>query len=130
LVQEYGYDVKKAAHCFRIANQAIEILSTGSFNPTLSGKTLETCKNIRAGKIPFEKMIELLDEVQKTIDFAYSLSTLPDDIDREKIDNYLISTLSEYCNNHYNRETGKIEIHSKDLREILNDAAEKLVVDK
>lgn len=50
IVEQFGYDVKFAAHAYRLATQCVQIMKEGTLNPTMTGDTLQIAKDMRAGK--------------------------------------------------------------------------------
>lgn len=95
VVQEYGHralqaeqnegvDWKALSHAVRIANQAIELLSTGhvTFPRPEAGHLLA----VKAGQLPYAEVGEEIDRLLVEVEEAEERSTLPASADQEWID--------------------------------------------
>lgn len=86
---EKNYDQKGAANAWRLGIQAVQILETGTFNPTLEPIDAQTMRAIREGSIPQETMLTALRFTLETeLPQALSHSKLP-----EKPNTNLVSQL-------------------------------------
>jgi hypothetical protein len=96
-IQEFGYSIKNAYHAIRLLEECIELLETGTITfPRPNGDYL---RKIRHGEIPVEEVTAHYEALDKHVEFAISASTLPQDADREKLDNLFFEMikLSSVC---------------------------------
>jgi len=101
LIDEYGYDVKFASHAWRLARQCKEILTTGTFNPTMRGDDLEFCKEIRAGKPKLDSLLSTLKHEGEELENYFNWSDLPDKPDFNKCNNWLTQIQLKYVRGEY-----------------------------
>jgi len=93
LDQERGqmdYDAKNMSHCFRLLYEGLHILENGIPKVRFEGEQLQKLKDIRAGKYPYDDLIEEADEMRIRLDEARMTCKLPATADLKEI-----STLSE-----------------------------------
>lgn len=86
IVDQYGYDVKDAAHMIRILKMGIEFLETGQMNVDRTGIDAEFIKDIKTGKYDLQDILEMWETLDSVIEEAYEKSTLPENVDYDKID--------------------------------------------
>lgn len=89
MVGKWGYDVKNSSHCYRIAIQAIELMSTGVCHPRMTGINREVAFDIKSGKYSYEKTMETLNAVYETMKIAEKRCTLPDSPDMSRVNDYV-----------------------------------------
>jgi predicted nucleotidyltransferase len=93
LEEKYGYDTKHGMHLYRLLASVNNLLETGEYEPRLSGKILQTTKDIRNGLVPYEDLIKMSNELQekaiKTI--VLGNSALPKKPNYAKIDRLMLS---------------------------------------
>ncbi|MCY8636517.1 nucleotidyltransferase domain-containing protein [Bacillus sp. S17B2] len=88
LVQQYGYDTKFFMHSVRMLTSAIEILETGNYRTYRPDRDmLLDCRN---GKYSYEDAIEIIKRYDSKLQEAYLNSSLPDEVDYEKVNKMLI----------------------------------------
>lgn len=91
LVAEYGYDVKYAAHAYRLVAQLESILTTGRITFPYPEPIRQKILTIRHGKVTrseFDKMYtDLAESVKLTAD---KTKDLPDEIELTKLNNAVI----------------------------------------
>lgn len=91
LVAEYGYDVKYAAHAYRLVAQLESILTTGKIVLPYPEPIRQKILSIRHGKVSrpeFDKMyIDLAESVKATADRS---NDLPDDIEYTNLNNAVV----------------------------------------
>lgn len=89
-----GYDGKHGAHCLRLLHMGIEILRDGDVivNRERAGDA-KLLMSIRHGDVPYERLIELVDESMSELDTAYKHSTLPKYPDKERINELCVELL-------------------------------------
>ena len=82
-----GIDWKALSHSVRIANQAIELLSTGKI--TFPLPNAEYILDIKTGKVPYKVVGEEIEDLLFKVEAAVETSILPDAPDREWIDDFV-----------------------------------------
>lgn len=73
----YGYDTKNASHLVRLMEQAKDIMISGDYNPTLHGTKLQMVKDVRAGKLTYEEILDYGDKVDTELNELYKTTKLP-----------------------------------------------------
>nr|DAK26515.1 MAG TPA: putative nucleotidyltransferase [Caudoviricetes sp.] len=93
-----NYDAQKCVmHMFRILFMGTEILQSGEIN-TWREKDKDFLLSVRNGKIPSTKISDYADEAFKKMREAYVLSRLPEKLDEDRINRYVINQLATYHN--------------------------------
>lgn len=101
LVQKFGYDTKNAAHLVRLLRMCIEFLSTGEFNVRRFDS--QNLLEIKDGKYTLQNIKDEANRLFKVAEQSYITSRLPLDIDREKVQEFLVNMIAE----HYLDNEGK-----------------------
>lgn len=83
-IAEHGYSIKNAYHAVRLLEECIEFLETGTI--TFPRPNADYLKKIRNGEIPVEEVKERYTELEAKSVEAEAKSTIPEDVDKEKID--------------------------------------------
>jgi predicted nucleotidyltransferase len=83
LIEEFGYDPKAALHLLRVLSEGIELMNTGTI--TLPRPDAEFLKLVRRGKFTFPEIEVFAANGFNELQAAQEKSTLPPDVDREKI---------------------------------------------
>jgi predicted nucleotidyltransferase len=93
LVQKYGYDTKNMSHCIRLMRMCIEYLGDG----VLRVFREDACelKDIKSGKWSLEKVQKETDRLFVLAQEAFVRSTLPNQPDKQKAEELLISILKK-----------------------------------
>jgi predicted nucleotidyltransferase len=89
MIQTHGYDVKNASHCYRIAIQSIELMTTGVCHPKMSGVNRDIAFDMKIGKYSYNKTMDVLDCVYEDMKTAEKKCTLPDSPDMDKVNQYV-----------------------------------------
>ena len=76
LEEKFGYDVKHASHLVRLMESAKDILKTNTYNPTLTGDRLQLVKDVRAGKMSYDEILEYSEKLDLELNEEYKKSTL------------------------------------------------------
>lgn len=93
-----SYDARKSVtHMFRILSMGTEILQDGEIN-TWRGKDKDFLLSVRNGKISAAKIADYTDEAFKKMREAYVLSKLPEKLDEDRINQYVVDQLATYYN--------------------------------
>jgi len=92
-IEDFGYDVKFAAHVIRLLDEVEQILLFGDLDLT---RAREHLKAIRRGEVPMEEVERFFYVKEKWLEKAYHESSLPDKPDEEKIKRLLVSCLEEF----------------------------------
>lgn len=101
LVNEYGHralqaerqegvDWKALSHAVRVATEAIELLETGTV--TFPAPNAAHLLDIKTGKLPYQQVAEEIDNLLPAVEGAAARSPLPDEPDRQWIDDFVAST--------------------------------------
>jgi len=87
-----GVDWKAMSHAVRVSNELIDLLTYGElvFPLPYAAELLE----IKNGKLPLDSVQAILDASLRHIEELMEASTLPEKVDREFWDNWLVETLS------------------------------------
>lgn len=91
LEANFGYDVKHGMHLVRLIRMAHEILSEGKV--LVRRPDAEELKAIRAGAWTYEQLIEWAEGMEASLNEAAKASTLPEDVDHEKINQLCVQIL-------------------------------------
>lgn len=94
LVEQYGYDCKNAQHLIRLLRQGIEFLNTGEL--IVERPDREELINIKQGNWKIEKVKSLAIDLSNQLDEAYKKSTLPEEVDMNKVDELVQRILIQY----------------------------------
>jgi len=114
IVEEYGYDVKYAAHVVRLLDEVEQLLS---LNDVDLRRNREQLKAIRRGDVPEEEIFRWAADKEKQLEELYHKSTLPWKPDEDKIKKLLLDCLEH----HYGSISDAIvvpDIHVQTLRQI------------
>lgn len=84
------YDSKNCSHSFRLMNMCIEIAQGKGFNVNRKNIDREFLLDVKQHKYEYEEIIQLLDEKKKEMDEAIANSTLPDDIDVNFVNDFVV----------------------------------------
>lgn len=84
---QQGVDWKAMSHAVRIAEEAIELLSTGKI--TLPLPNASYIREIKEGRHDYDKISEYIDKLIVDIESAMENSLLPEEPDYEWIDNFI-----------------------------------------
>lgn len=82
-----GIDWKALSHSVRIANQAIELLSTGKI--TFPLPNAQYILDIKTGKVPYKIVGEEIEDLLEKVEAGMLTSVLPDAPDKEWIDDFV-----------------------------------------
>ena len=98
IVDEYGFDLKFAAHGFRLARQGYELLTTN--NITFPRPDAEVLKSVRYGQIykpnDLDQCVADLTREQELLDEALAKTVLPKKSDFDRYNNLLVLTYESY----------------------------------
>jgi len=89
MIAKWGYDVKNSSHCYRIAVQATELMTTGSCSPRMSGKDREIAFDMKNGKYTYEQTMGLLEVAMRGMKAAESSCTLPEAPDMKLVNDFV-----------------------------------------
>ena len=90
--KEHGknYDSKNMSHCIRLLDMGYEI-SKGKIIVRRSPKDIKILMSIRRGEMEYDDLLNLAEYKMKKMDEAWDKSRLPDKIDKNFIDNLLVT---------------------------------------
>lgn len=89
-----GVDWKALSHAVRIGEEAIELLNTG--NITLPRPNASYLLNIKQGKIAYATVASRIEELLEEVEISATKSSLPNDIDREKVDDLILGMYKKH----------------------------------
>ena len=101
LVEVHGWDTKFGSHAVRLGFQGIELMRTGQIKLPMEGLALETCRNIRAGKVSKEAGLDLIEDLQSQLEGEIEASGLPEKGDRTAMSEILHYIYTTDWKNHY-----------------------------
>jgi predicted nucleotidyltransferase len=88
----HGYDTKYAMHALRIGYQGLELLQTGRITLPMAEPERSALRDVRAGKVPLEDVLEHLDRVTLRLEVASKRRDLPADPDIDAVDAFVVRT--------------------------------------
>lgn len=93
--QEHGknYDSKNMMHTIRLLQTAEQILTKGTLNIRVSNR--EELLDIKAGKMEYDALLEMADDLIASIEKHYETSSLPETPDSEKAIGILVGIREE-----------------------------------
>lgn len=94
LVSKYGFDTKFATHLIRLLKEGTELLETGTLEFPLRDR--ELLMSIRKGKYGLGDVIEMANEMEEVVESLYETSKVPSHPNHKKVEQFLISTQSEF----------------------------------
>ena len=94
LERKFGYDTKHGAHLVRLARMAREILEGKGV--LVKRPDAEELLSIRAGRWPYERLMEWFGDIEVEVAMAAKRSTLPKIPPRAKIDALLVEVVDDY----------------------------------
>lgn len=89
LVGLHGWDTKFGAHAVRLGFQGLELMRTGQIKLPMEGVALDVCRAIRAGLVPKDDGLDLIDQLQSDLEKEIEASALPDRGNRELMSEFL-----------------------------------------
>ena len=89
-----GLDWKALMHAIRVAEQAKELLKTGFI--TFPRPEKDLLIEIRKGNLPFDQVAQMIENGLEEIEALSQTSTLPEEIDKEYWDSWLVQVYGEY----------------------------------
>jgi len=93
IVEKYGYDVKFASHLVRLLLEVEELLTTGEMDLM---KHNEVLKSIRRGEWEIQRILDFFERNEARLEKLYDASTIPYEVDEEKIKMLLIKCIEEF----------------------------------
>lgn len=92
-IEDFGFSPKCASNMIRIIEEGTELLKTGKITyPRPNAKELV---RIKQGKVPIDEVKKKYQSLLKEMDHAYAESELPDEPDKEAINNLMVDILRE-----------------------------------
>jgi hypothetical protein len=90
LEEQFGYDTKHASHLARLMEGAKDLLSTGVYEPTLTGERLQFVNDVRNGKYTYEWLLNYAETLDKELEGTYKTSTLPKKPDTKAVNKLVL----------------------------------------
>jgi hypothetical protein len=92
LERTHGYDTKHAMHLIRLMTMGLEILEGGVLRVRRTNAA--ELSAIRDGSLSFEELLARAARFQEAMECAAATTTLPDDVDREAVDELALRVMS------------------------------------
>lgn len=89
--KDKNYDAKNVSHAFRLMNMCVEIAQGKGFIVNRRGIDREFLLDVKQHKYEYDDIIKLLDVKKTEMDEAIASSTLPDDIDIDFVNNFVVN---------------------------------------
>ena len=89
--KDKNYDAKNVSHAFRLMNMCVEIAQGKGFIVNRRGIDREFLLDVKQHKYEYDDIIKLLDAKKIEMDEAIASSTLPDDIDVDFVNNFVVN---------------------------------------
>lgn len=89
------YDRKNVSHAFRLMNMAIEIANGEGMLVNRRNIDREFLLEIKFGNKSYEEVMEMLEEKKAIMDKAFQESTLPEEVDIEKVNELMLNIRKE-----------------------------------
>ena len=96
LVDEYGYDLKNAAHCVRLLNMSIEVATTGRMTSYRPQDEIDLIKNIKSGEYTLKEITQLIEDLTEKAKEHEKLSMLPNVCDKNFLSNVLENIIIDF----------------------------------
>ena len=94
--KEKTFDRKNVAHAVRLIHMGLEIAKTGEVHVNRKGIDADFILNIRQGNTEYEEIISYIETKKDEMEKAMKESTLPDAIDRDRVNQFLIDIRHKY----------------------------------
>lgn len=114
-VEKYGYDPKFLYHVIRLMRECEMIMTEGDLDLERSREEL---KAVRRGEISYERVEELFEMKEKSLEELYHTSDLPYNPDEEKIKELLLECLEMHFGKLESSAVTIPDLSSKKLEEI------------
>ena len=89
LVAIHGYDSKYAMHALRLGYQGVELLTTGRITLPVPEPGLSYLRSIRRGTVELAEVLDAVSEAEARLVELQTSSSLPDQPDRQWVDEWL-----------------------------------------
>ena len=93
------YDSKNIYHCFRLVKMATEIANGEGFKVDRRNIDADFLIDVRTRKYTYEELMEKLTKLQDEMNDAISVSTIPETIDRNLINDLCLKIRNQFNNN-------------------------------
>ena len=97
---ERDYDAKNMVHTFRLLLSGEHILKYGEPLVLFEGEQLQTLRDIRDGKFPYNELIRIVDAKHEELTETLKNSQLPESADMSAIDRLLVEITTEWETQH------------------------------
>lgn len=108
LYETYGFDGKFAGHAYRLARQCVEIMTTGSLNPTLCNEDKDIIMKMRNYEYTKEECSAKLQSNIVDMEAALASSTLPETYDKAKVDAFVTNLVQKWVVYSYNGRSNEM----------------------
>lgn len=94
LESKFGFDTKHGMHLVRLMTSCKQLLETGTF--TTRRPDAEFLLSIRNGAWTYDELMLWARKMEREMDEAYAKSTLPNRVDKAKLDNLLVRLIENF----------------------------------
>jgi uncharacterized protein len=101
LFDTYGYDGKFASNAYRLAKQCVMLMREGKLDPTLKGFDKEIVSKMRNYEFTKEECLTYLNNNINEMNDAFSVSTLPEKPDYDKVNGFVTNIVKNYISNSF-----------------------------
>ena len=91
MIEEHGYDLKCSSHVYRLAVQAVELMTTGVCHPRMSGTDRQVALDMKRGKYTYEQTMDILTIAFSGMKAAESKCKLPESPDMAAVNDYVVA---------------------------------------
>lgn len=92
LVKRYGYDTKYAGHMLRLGAQGVEYMQTGSLTLPMVDPMRSRILDVRQGRVDINAVLTQAGELEQELKDLLDTSPLPEEPDREKVEQWMQRT--------------------------------------
>lgn len=117
LVEKFGYDTKMAAHTVRLLRMGEEFLRTHNMRVYRTYDAQELL-DIKTGKYSLQQITHLISLEFYKLDQAYEVTTLPDEPQRQQINDLLVEVLSRYLQSE-RIKTQPVDVDGRSMKGVL-----------
>jgi hypothetical protein len=89
LVAEHGYDTKYAMHALRLAEQGVELLTTGRISLPVPEPALSYLRSVRQGLVPLAEVLDAVRDAEARLVTARDGADVPAEPDHAWVDGWL-----------------------------------------
>lgn len=97
--KDKNFDRKNMTHCIRLITMAIEMLDGKGFLVDRTNIDKEFLMNVRTGNATYDELMEYVNVLKEQLDSKLKVSSLPEHVNKEDVNNLLIEIRNNFYNN-------------------------------